>query len=125
MPLVRQSLKSKDSTVDEKTYRRVTPPLIVLLVFCCQIGFAQTWECASLSAPWAVRSGHSSISFNDRIFVLNGYQTTSVMWHDVWSSSDGVSWSCDATSVPYPMSVSMGCVEFDDNIWLYGGRDGC
>lgn len=98
---------------------------MMLLLVCCRIGIAQSWECMTSSAPWTVRASHSSVSFNDDIWVLNGYQDTGTMWHDIWSSSDGVSWACQGTSVPYPMSSNMGCVVFDDKIWLLSGRDGC
>lgn len=119
------SLKLSSSVEDKEFRRRIVPIAIIILSVCCRIGFAQTWECKTSSAPWTVRSSHSSVSFNNDIWVLNGYQNTGTMWHDIWSSPDGVSWACEGTSVPYPMSSNMGCVVFDDKIWLLGGRDGC
>ncbi len=97
----------------------------VILMAWVSVSSAQSWECTTSAAPWTVRSSGTSIGFNNKLFVFNGYKEVSVMWHDIWSSTDGVNWTCEVDSVPYPMSTSMGCVIFNNKVWLLGGRDGC
>ncbi len=101
------------------------PGLFSILLMGALVSHAQSWECATSAAPWTVRSSGASIGFGDKLFLFNGYKEVSVMWHDIWSSTDGVNWVCEVDSVPYPMSTSMGCVIFNNKIWLLGGRDGC
>jgi hypothetical protein len=96
----------------------------VLIVFTAA-GYAQNWICETSSADWLTRKALSSVSFQDKLWVFNGYHSLNVKRHDIWWSTDGNSWTCANSDVPYPMSSNMNCVVFNEKIWLYTGRDGC
>ncbi len=98
--------------------------LAVLIVLTAAVN-AQNWTCATSSADWSTRQSLSSVSFDGKLWVLNGYYDVGVKRHDIWNTTNGSNWTCANSSVPYPMSSGMGCVVFNNKIWIYAGRDGC
>ena len=54
--------------------------------------FTQTtgtvWKCVTATAPWSGRSGHQSVAFDNKMWVIGGNYT-----NDVWSSPDGSNWT--------------------------------
>lgn len=84
-----------------------------------------TWTRATNNAAWAARMGHSSVVFNNRIWVVGGVATgrTPTRFQDAWSSTDGITWT-RAT----PNAFSAGryyhtSLAYNNKIWLLGGFD--
>jgi hypothetical protein len=49
-----------------------------------------TWKCVIASAPWAARSGHTTVIDDaGAIYVLGGYGGGWTKYNDVWVSTDG------------------------------------
>ena len=76
---------------------------------------------ATTDAAWSARYNHSSVVFDDKIWVLGG-QANSIK-NDVWYSTDGKSWSEISTSNIWDTRKNHTSVVFKDTIWVLGGRD--
>jgi hypothetical protein len=81
------------------------------------------WTCAIPSAGWSARWGHTSVFFNDKIWVLGGYDSGSLK-NDVWFSPDGVEWMPATASAGWSQRYGHTSVVFDNKIWVLGGCDG-
>ena len=79
------------------------------------------WTQAVIQAPWSGRNNHGVAVFQNRLWVVGGYDGTSR--NDVWSSSDGVSWNQETTAPPWSGRFGIGCVAFQGQLWILGGRD--
>ena len=73
------------------------------------------------NAPFSVTKGHTSVVFNNKMWVLGGYDGTSYS-NDVWYSTDGINWTKVAT--PFSGRSEHTSVVFDGKIWVIGGYDG-
>ena len=98
-----------------------------------------SWEeVPSEGDKWTKRSGHTSVVFDSKIWVLGGYDGTDEL-NDVWSSTDGKTWteSTPSGSAPKDTDGTDGSaanwwtarsdhtsVVFDRKIWVLGGEDG-
>ena len=80
------------------------------------------WQQATADAAWSARDGHSSVVFDDKIWVLGGYD--SGRKNDVWYSADGINWTRATTDAAWSARNSHSSVVFDDKIWVLGGYDG-
>ena len=86
--------------------------------------FAQVaWTQADSSAVPGIRSGHGSIVFDNRIWVLGGAQTPYVYRNDVWYSSDGSTWTRATAAAGWSPRYGHTSVVFKDKMWVIGGRD--
>jgi dihydrofolate reductase len=79
---------------------------------------------------FSARSGHTSVVFRERIWVIGGFDSGNDVLDDVWSSKDGVTWTEATTgsSAKFPARFNHESVVFDDGssekIWVIGGLDG-
>lgn len=53
------------------------------------------WEQVTDSAPWGSRSGHTTVSFQGKLWLIGGNNNS-----DVWYSPDGESWTQATASAP-------------------------
>jgi len=83
------------------------------------------WEQAANAADWAARRSHTSIAFNDSIWVLGGNSGSSeaILLNDVWSSSDGAAWEQATGSADWSGRWGHCSIVFNDKIWVIGGED--
>jgi hypothetical protein len=90
---------------------------------------AFTWTRVTKSAPWSNRLDHTSVSYNNRIWVMGGYNPGAIKGdtylEDVWSSPDGVDWKQETGSAPWLGRRGHASVVFDDGsgeaIYVIGG----
>ena len=80
------------------------------------------WQQATTDAAWSARNSHSSVVFDDKIWVLGGYDGSRKK--DVWYSTDGINWTRATTDAAWSARNSHSSVVFDDKIWVLGGYDG-
>ena len=85
---------------------------------------AHSWVRATAAAPWSPRSGHASVVFHDRMWVLGGIENGENRLHDVWSSTDGVSWTQVAASAPWSPRCAHQAAVLADKTWVFGGDCG-
>ena len=80
------------------------------------------WTQATYSAGWSPRYGHSSVVFDNKMWVLGGEGEDDVR-NDVWYSVDGVNWTQATASAGWEPRANHTSVVFDNKIWVLGGYD--
>jgi hypothetical protein len=81
------------------------------------------WQCATESAGWSPRRNHTSVVFDNKMWVLGGWDYSGYR-NDVWYSSDGINWVCATESAGWSPREGHTSVVFDNKIWVLGGYDG-
>jgi hypothetical protein len=87
-----------------------------------QIAIEIPWRLATSSASWSPRCGHTSVVFDNKIWVLGGGYDGSHR-NDVWYSSDGVNWTRATANAGWSPRKYFTSVVFNNKIWILGGDD--
>ena len=82
------------------------------------------WTQATGHAQFSGRQGHSTVVFDDSLWVIAGATPQSFFFSDIWRSDDGVTWSQVTPDAAFGKRAGHRSVIFDDRIWVIGGRDG-
>jgi hypothetical protein len=96
---------------------------VLLAVWPCLSASAELgkdWRQATATAPWYFRSGHTSVVFNNKIWVIGGVGGD----NDVWSSLDGTFWRQATSHAPWGHRYDHASVVYNGKIWVIGGDDG-
>ena len=83
-----------------------------------------TWEEVTTNAPFSERSFHTSVVFDDKIWVIGGWNGgSSFVTNDVWSSIDGITWleASPEQGASFPARFVHTSLVFDNKIWVIGG----
>ena len=102
--------------------------LYVFLFVCAFFAFTKSvfayegenWTRATAATPWAGRTEHESVVFNNRIWVMGGRSSGSYL-NDIWSSSDGVSWKQEVKAASWKGRAGFGLTVYNNKMWLIGG----
>lgn len=91
-----------------------------------EYGGTMNWRLLTDHTSFSNRVDHSTIVFDDKIFVLGGYDISQrgekdSYMEDVWSSSDGISWQLVSASAPWKGRRGMAVAVFNGYIYLAGG----
>ncbi|MDP6778374.1 MAG: galactose oxidase [Candidatus Latescibacteria bacterium] len=78
------------------------------------------WAQVVGDAPWPARNLAGCVTFNDRIWLLGGFDGRRT-FADIWSTDDGRHWDRIATDAPWGARGAFGCTVFRDRIWVIGG----
>jgi hypothetical protein len=79
------------------------------------------WICTTNDPGWDPRRAHTSIVFNNRMWVLGGGIGAELWANDIWSSTDGVNWDCTRDSAEWSRRRGHTSVVFDNKMWVIGG----
>ena len=82
-----------------------------------------TWTQATASANFGERSGHTSVVFDNKIWVIGGYDVFGNHTNSVWHSSDGVTWTQATPSANFGARSYHESVVYDGKIWVIGGLE--
>ena len=88
-----------------------------------------TWTQETASAKWSARNSHTSVVFNNKIWVLGGNSGRFIIRpsnhykNDVWSSPDGKNWTQETASAKWSARNSHTSVVFKDKMWVLGGEN--
>ena len=82
---------------------------------------SKKWEMATEKAGWSVRASHSSLVFNNKMWVLGG-STGDGLKNDVWSSTNGINWTDAGASNHWSARQEHTSVVFDNKMWVLGGK---
>ena len=77
------------------------------------------WTQVTAHAPWGERSGHATLVFDNKIWVIGGGERGKNQ--DVWSSVDGVNWTQVTANAEWGRRHGNGALVFDGKIWVFGG----
>jgi len=80
------------------------------------------WTQVLNSIPWGSTGYHSTVIFNNKIWILGGYQGP-YRSNNIWSSSDGVNWNQVITSNCWSPRIGHISFVFNNKIWVLGGYD--
>ena len=83
-------------------------------------GDGTKWIQGSANAIWKNRSGHTSIVFDGKMWIIGGTLGASTGIGDVWYSSDGLNWEQQVGGIGNPRFYHSSVV-FNDRIWIIGG----
>ena len=81
-----------------------------------------SWKLINESSGFPGREGHTSLVFNDKMWVLGGYTVPSS--NDVWSSTDGGNWTQVTSNASWSARWMHQSVVFDNKMWVIGGVGG-
>ena len=80
------------------------------------------WTEVNNSAEFPARYVHSSVIFDNKMWVIGGYDTD--YRDDVWYSSDGNAWYPSVQNAGFPARREHSSVVFDNKMWVIGGLTG-
>ena len=78
------------------------------------------WQ-QSTNVGWDARDRHSSVVFNNKIWVLGGDDGSNK--NDVWSSSNGSDWTRATAAASWAARQGHTSIVFDNKMWVLGGWD--
>jgi hypothetical protein len=78
------------------------------------------WVLETDSAEFAPRRLHSSVVFDNKIWVINGSDWNSFV-NDIWFSSNGVQWELATNNYTLEGSILNECLVFNNKMWVIGG----
>lgn len=98
------------------------------------------WSCVSAEVPWSPRDGAQLVSFQDKLFLLGGWNQyaadqadlagggtgvfESEVCAEVWCSADeGLHWEL-ATTAPWRGRHMHGAVVHQEHLWIVGAENG-
>ncbi len=79
------------------------------------------WEQHVEHAPWTPRQYHEVAVFDDRMWVLEGYDGKGNR-KDVWHSADGVTWQ-ELPDTPWTPRHAASVFVFDNALWMVAGNN--
>lgn len=88
---------------------------------------AYRWTCVTNRAAFAGRDGAGALVFNNRMWLLGGWNPgdpahfPKICNSEVWSSSDGAAWKLETLSAPWEGRHTAGYVVHDNRMWIVGG----
>jgi hypothetical protein len=91
-------------------------------IFRTSIGYCANWRQATANAEWSGRYGHSSVIFDNKIWVFGGNKASGCM-NDVWYSADGVNWTQAIANAGWSVRDGHTSGVFDNKMWVIGGWD--
>ena len=100
------------------------------LIVAVQInGFSQvgaSWEQATASAAFEARWGHTSLVYNNKLWVIGGCDVISLsnLKNDVWYSADGVNWTQATAAAAFKARCWHTSTVYDNKMWVIGGYAG-
>ncbi len=75
------------------------------------------WTQATANAQWSARASHTSVVFDNKMWVLGGLR------NDVWYSTNGATWTQATASAGWSVRHNHTSVVFDNKMWVLGGHD--
>ncbi|MDB2606259.1 hypothetical protein N9Y48_00635 [Zobellia sp.] len=74
------------------------------------------------SANFEERSRHTSVVFQDKLWVIGGMgDHVDKQYSNVWYSADGIEWEEISSNSPFGFRLEHNSVVFKDKIWVIGG----
>ena len=74
------------------------------------------------NTAFSARMRHTSVVFNDKVWVIGGRDVTGKL-NDVWNSDDGITWNDVTSSNQFTKRENHASVVFNNKIWVIGGLD--
>ncbi len=75
-----------------------------------------------IDSNFPVRVSHTSLSYNNTLWILGGQISFSQVYNDVWSSENGNGWNEVGSDVLISPKFGHTSVVYDDKMWILGGH---
>jgi len=82
------------------------------------------WTPATMDAAFADRLLHSSVVYNEGIWVIGGHTGGYTFFGDVWRSDDGITWTQVTPYAEFGPRGGHESVVFNGRMWVIAGREG-
>lgn len=86
------------------------------------------WTASTSSASFGPRTAHTSVVFNNKMWVIGGIQisggTVNNIYNDVWYSTDGANWTQATANAGFTPRYFHSSVVFNNAMWVIGGGFG-
>lgn len=85
------------------------------------------WQAVTLKAPFAARDGAGALVFNNRMWLLGGWNPGDKVHFptncnsEVWSSTDGSAWRLELPKAPWEPRHTAGYAVYKGRMWIIGG----
>jgi len=79
------------------------------------------WSQNTSAAPFTGRSGHRTITFNGRQWLIGGYSDGRGTTNDIWSTTDGLNWTQEVAHAPFAPRYNHEVFVLGNAIWVAGG----
>lgn len=85
------------------------------------------WTCITEDAAFAPRDGAGALVFQDRMWLLGGWNPGDkvhfphICNSEVWSSRDGADWTLELLQAPWEGRHTAGYAVYRDQMWIIGG----
>ncbi len=80
------------------------------------------WKQHTAAAPWFPRQYHDVAVWDNRLWVLEGYNGTGGNRKDVWHSADGEHWE-EVPNTPWAPRHAASVFVHDDSLWMVAGNN--
>ncbi len=77
---------------------------------------------ATSSANWGNRRGHTSLVYDNKMWVLGGITGSFSLKNDVWYSTDGATWTQATASAGWSPRWHHTSLVYDNKMWVLGGE---
>ncbi len=81
------------------------------------------WIQATEAADWPKRSNHTSLVYDNKMWVIGGWDEITFR-NDVWYSTDGINWTQATVNADWPKRSNHTSLVYDDKMWVIGGGHG-
>ncbi len=83
------------------------------------------WTLENDNANFQPRFAHSSLVFDNKMWIINGLDPTSSTgaFNEIWNSSDGITWDLVNDNPALNGNIGHGALVFQNKIWVLGGRN--
>jgi hypothetical protein len=81
-----------------------------------------SWRRHTAAAPWHPRQYHDVATWDNRLWVMEGYHVKGGNRNDVWHSADGETWH-EVPNTPWKPRHAASLFVFQDALWMVAGNN--
>src|ERR1039458_2449197 len=81
----------------------------------------QVWLSATQSAAFGQRFGHTSVVFDNEMWVISGFTGATGYVNDVWYSPDGANWTQATSNGVFNARRNHTSLVYNNKMWIIGG----
>jgi hypothetical protein len=81
-----------------------------------------TWIQATANAGFSPRLMHSSLVFDNKMWVISGREWSGMAKDDAWYSTDGITWILADPHLSFSPKWGNSSLVFDNKMWIIAGQ---
>lgn len=82
---------------------------------------SDTWTQETATADWSGRYQPAVAVYNDKMWILGGWNNSAGLKNDVWYSTNGSSWT-QTTNASWSARTGHSALVYNDKLWVMGGQ---